>query len=168
MPVRNETAADRLAREAHVNVIVAANRFSEGVERICREEGITEAQYVALWVLCLADDPSAGLPVGAITDGLLTRASDTTRLIDRLEQSGFAERLRNPADRRGVLVRATPAGRKVFARITPKLRDYHRTQWSNLSRHELETLNGLLSRALWGSKLGDRPAILAAIADDAT
>jgi DNA-binding MarR family transcriptional regulator len=166
MSARNETAEDRLAREAHVNVIVAANRFSEGVERICREEGITEAQYVALWVLCLADDPSAGLPIGAITDGLLTRASDTTRLVDRLEQSGFAERLRNPADRRGVLVRATPAGRKVFARITPKLRDYHHTQWSNLSRDELETLNGLLGRALWGSKLGDRPAILAAIADE--
>jgi hypothetical protein len=33
-------------------------------------------------------------------------------------------------------------------------------------RDEREALNGLLGRALWGSKLGDRPAILAAIADD--
>jgi hypothetical protein len=86
----------------------------------------------------------------------------------RLEHSGFAQRLRNPADRRGILVRATPAGRKIFARLTPRLREYHHSQWSNLSRHELETLNGLLGRALWGSKLGDRPAILAAIADEAT
>ena len=168
MRERNETAEDRLAREAHVNVVVAANRFSEGVERICREEGITQAQHVALWVLCLADDASTGLPMGAITDGLLTRASDTTRLVDRLEQSGLVERMPNPADRRGVLVGATPAGRKVFGRVTPKLREYHHAQWANLSRDELETLNGLLGRALWGSKLGDRPAILAAIADDAT
>jgi hypothetical protein len=73
-----------------------------------RPRGISEAQYVALWVLCLGDDPSAGL----------------------------AERLPNPADRRGVLVRATPAGRKVFARITPKLREYHHAQWANLTRRE--------------------------------
>ena len=65
---------------------------------------------MALWVLCLADDPDAGLPIGAVADGLLNRASDTTRLIDRLERAGLAERFPNPADRRGVLVRATRAG----------------------------------------------------------
>jgi DNA-binding MarR family transcriptional regulator len=158
----SETPADRLARETHVNVVVAANRFSEGMERICREENLSQAQYVALWVLCLADDPGSGLPIGAIADGLLNRASDTTRLVDRLEKAGLAERLRNPADRRGVLVRATPTGRKVFARLAPKLREYHRAEWANLSTAELETLNTLLSRALWGIAAGDRPTILAA------
>ena len=78
MPTPDETADDRLAREAHVNVIVAANRFSDGMERICREEGITEAQYVALWVLCLGEDPAAGVPIGAIADGLLTSLGDKT------------------------------------------------------------------------------------------
>jgi len=157
-----ESPADQLARGAHVNVIVAANRFSEGMERICREENVSQAQYVALWVLCLADDPRAGLPIGAIADGLLTRASDTTRLVDRLEASGLAERVRNPADRRSVLVRATPAGRAVFARLAPKLRAYHRAQWANLSAAELETLNALLRRALWGDGTGDQAAVLAA------
>ncbi len=162
MAATQETPADRVARETHVNVVVAANRFSEGMERICREEDLSQAQYVALWVLCLTDDPGTGLPIGAIADGLLNRASDTTRLVDRLEKSGLAERLRNPADRRGVLVRATPAGRKVFARLAPKLREYHRAEWASLSAAELETLNTLLSRALWGAAAGDRPTILAA------
>lgn len=157
-----ETPADRLARETHVNVVVAANRFSEGMERICREENLSQAQYVALWVLCLVDDPGMGLPIGAIADGLLNRASDTTRLVDRLEKAGLAERLRNPADRRGVLVRATPTGHEVFARLAPKLREYHRAEWANLSTAELKTLNTLLSRALWGAAAGDRPTILTA------
>jgi DNA-binding MarR family transcriptional regulator len=157
-----ELREDRLARNAHVNVIVAANRFSEGMERICRQEGLSQAQYVALWVLCLADDPATGLPIGALADGLLNRASDTTRLVDRLEKTGLAERLRNPTDRRGVLVRATPTGQDVFARLAPKLREYHRAEWANLSAAELETLNTLLARALWDAAAGDRPTILAA------
>ena len=76
------------------------------MEEICREAGLTHPQYVALWTLCLTDDPDAGLPIGAVADGLLNRASDTTRLIDRLERAGLVERLPNPDDRRGVLVRA--------------------------------------------------------------
>jgi hypothetical protein len=60
------------------------------VQQICREEGLSQAQYVALWVLCLSDAPEARLPIGAIADGLLNRASDTTRLVDRLEKGGLA------------------------------------------------------------------------------
>ena len=147
-PVR-ESRADRLARETHVNVLLAANRFSDGMDRVCRTEGISEAQYVALWVLCLADDAAVGVPMGSLADGLINRASDTTRLVDRLEHAGLVERLPNPDDRRGVLVRATADGAAVFSRVTPRLKAYHRSQWAGLSNEELETLHGLLARALW-------------------
>jgi DNA-binding MarR family transcriptional regulator len=80
----------------------------------------------------------------------LNRASDSTRLIDRLERAGLAERLPNPSDRRSVLVRATARGRRVFAKVTPRLQEYHRHQWSNLSAAEVDTLNRLLAQALWG------------------
>ena len=120
------------------------------LDEICQAAGITHQQYVALWTLCLTDDPDAGLPIGAVADGLLNRASDTTRLIDRLEKAGLAERLVNPSDRRSVLVRATPAGHRAFAAVTPKLQEFHRLQWSNLSAAEVDTLHGLLAKALWG------------------
>jgi len=143
-----ETRRTRLTRDAHISVIVAGNRFVDGMERICREEGISQSQYVALWVLCLTDDPAAGVPVGAIADGLLNRASDTTRLVDRLVQAGLVERMPNPSDRRGVLVRATPAGRKVFDRLAPRVREYHRDQWRDVSNDDLQKLIGLLGVVL--------------------
>jgi DNA-binding MarR family transcriptional regulator len=90
------------------------------------------------------------LPVGAVADGLINPAADATRLIDRLERSGLAERLPNPADRRGVLVRATDAGRGAFAQVTPELQAFHRRQWAHLTTAELDTLNHLLRKALWG------------------
>lgn len=41
---------------------------------------------------------------------LVLSSGATTALIDRLEQSGFVERVRNPHDRRSLLVRTTQAG----------------------------------------------------------
>jgi len=142
-------------RNVHLNVLLLANRSLEQLEAICRTVDLTHAQYVALFVLCLTPEPDAdGLPIGAVADGLLNRASDTTRLVDRLERAGLAERFPNPADRRGVLVRATAKGREVFAEITPAIQELHRTQWANLTTDETAQLDHLLLKALWGDDLG--------------
>ena len=148
--VLREPRAVRVAREVHVNVLLLANRSLDQLEAICRAEGLTHSQYVALWTLCLSDDGEVGLPVSAVADGLLNRASDATRLIDRLERAGLVERLRNPMDRRGVLVRATKEGCRRFEVVTPKLQEFHRSQWSNLTKGEVDQLRQLLGKALWG------------------
>ena len=153
-PSRREPRAATVGRAVHVNVLLLANRSLDRLEEVCRAHGVTHAQYVALWTLCLADDPAAGIPVSAVADGLLNRASDATRLIDRLERAGLAERLRNPRDRRGVLVRATEEGQRRFAAVTPELQAFHATQWDNLSPDEVDDLNRLLTRALWGRDPG--------------
>ena len=117
-----------LARYAHLNVLLLANRSTEQMDEICRQHGLSHSQYTALWVLCLAEGGEDGLPMGALADGLLNRAADTTRLVDRLAAAGLAERLANPSDRRGVLVRATKKGQRVFAAVTPQLQEFHRRE----------------------------------------
>lgn len=149
MPAPRETKKVGQARDVHVNILLLASRSMDRLEEICKEQGLTHAQYVALWTLCLTDKPDAGLPVGAVADGLLNRSADTTRLIDRLEKSGLAERMRNPEDRRGVLVRATPEGHRRFEEATPKIQDFHASQWSNLTSTESKQLGTLAAKALW-------------------
>jgi MarR family multiple antibiotic resistance transcriptional regulator len=147
---RRESSAVRLGRSVHLNIVLLSSRSLGQLDEICRTVDITHAQYVALFVLCLAEDPDAGLPIGEVADGLLNPASDTTRLIDRLERAGLTERLPNPADRRGVLVRATKMGKAVFEAVTPKIQALHRRQWSNLTHAETVDLDRLLFKALWG------------------
>jgi hypothetical protein len=48
-------------------------------------------------------------------------------------------------------VRATAAGRDVFARVTRRVREFHRAQWAALSEAELTQLGDLLAKALWGA-----------------
>jgi DNA-binding MarR family transcriptional regulator len=148
MPGR-EPSRVRRARDLHLNILLLAQRALDDLEAICRVHGVTHAQYVALWTLCLADDPSAGVPVGAVADGRLNRASDATRLVDRLVRAGLAEKVRNPSDGRGVLVRATAEGRRRFEAITPEIQRYHATQFASLSSAEVDEFARLAGTAVW-------------------
>ena len=144
-----ESALDRLGREAFINLYLASGQLSGQVEKLCREEGIAMSHYTVLWFLSHKHAPE-GVPMGAVIDGHLNRASDATRLADRLCDLGFIERLASPADRRVVLVRITDSGRDVFVRLTRRVKDLHREQWKDLTAKELETLNRLLTKVLWG------------------
>jgi DNA-binding MarR family transcriptional regulator len=147
-----ESRAVRTGRDVHINVLLLAQHCRTEMEAICQQVGLSEPQYAALWTLCLADEAGEGLPIRAIADGLINRAADTTRLVDRMERDGFVERLPNPADRRSVLVRATHKGAEAFATVTPQLQEWHARQWSHLTKAELDTLRTLVAKALWGAQ----------------
>jgi DNA-binding MarR family transcriptional regulator len=143
-----EELIDRLGRDAFITTFIASNRFTEDLEQCCRAEGISHALYAALWVLCLADAPD-GLPMGTLADGLLTRAADTTRLVDRLVKRRLATRKSSRDDRRVVLVSATSQGRQLFERLTAEIKALHRRQWASLTNDEIREVTRLLNKALW-------------------
>lgn len=144
-----ETADQRLGREAFISLFLASGRLTAEVEKLCRQEQITMSHYTVLWFLARRPEPE-GVPMRAVIDGQLNRASDSTRLADRLTSLGFIERSSSAGDRRVVLVRLTEAGREVYERLTEKVHDLHGRQWSALSRSELKELRRLLAKVLWG------------------
>lgn len=146
-----EPEIDRVGRETFLNLFLAAGRFTGEVESICKDEGLTMSHYTVLWVVCLSEGRE-GVPMRIVADGVLTRAADATRLVDRLARDGYVERATSEEDRRVVLVRATPPGRRVFERITRAVKELHRRQWAPLSLPELRELHRLLVRSLWAEK----------------
>ncbi len=149
-----EPRRDRIGRETYLLVELLAQRLSAELEAVCRTEGLTAAQYPVLWVTCLHND-AAGVPMGSISDGLVTHASDVSRLVTRLEAAGLLERTRSEPDRRVVRVRPTRRGRAVFERTTEQVKALHRLQFSDLGDDDFEQLRALLNRAFWsGVRLG--------------
>ncbi len=54
------------------------------------------------------------LPIGALAEAEEVAAPTMTRLVDGLERQGLVRRGADPSDARGVLVTATPKGRKLL------------------------------------------------------
>jgi DNA-binding MarR family transcriptional regulator len=153
-----ESRADRLGRNAFISLFLTSSRFTGDIEQLCKAEGVSHSQYSILWVLCLADAPD-GLPMGALADGLLHRAADATRLVDRLVASGHVVRTQSDSDRRVVIVAPTELGRATFQRLTDGIKALHRRHWAGLTMTELDELNRLLNKALWaGAAPGDASA----------
>jgi DNA-binding MarR family transcriptional regulator len=143
-----EPRRDWVGRETYLLVELLSQRLGGELEAVCRAHGLTAAQYPVLWVACLHEDEE-GIPLGSISDGLVTTASDVSRLVTRLEAAGLLERTRSQADRRVVRVRPTALGQAVFERATDEVKALHRRQFSDLGDEELEQLHALLNRAFW-------------------
>jgi DNA-binding MarR family transcriptional regulator len=88
------------------------------------------------------------LSPGALVQQTLVTSGTMTNRVDRLERSGFVERRPDPGDRRGVLVRLTPAGRDVVDSAMADLIEQEKSLLSELSPTDREQLAGLLRRML--------------------
>lgn len=146
-----EDRLDQLARDAYLSVHVADGRFTREFEQLCRTRGITQAQFQVLWVLCIGA-PTEGLALGAIADGLLTRAADTSRLVDRLEAAGHLTRSPDAEDRRITLVAPTAQGRALLEGLVTDANALHRAQFGALTPDEQVQLVLLLNKALWSDE----------------
>ncbi len=112
------------------------------VSRFFKEEGLSEAQYNALRILSGAG--SAGLPCQEVGNRLVTPVPDVTRLVDRLESAGLAERRRTDDDRRVVRVVATVAGRRTAKRLEPRLIEIHQQLLGHVPAADVRRLLSLL------------------------
>ena len=84
---------------------------------------------------------------------LLTNPSRTSRLIDRAEAAGVAERQADPEDRRAQRITLTDRGRAAVDEFLPHLLGVlDRTLYSSLTTQELKTLSTLLRRVRDGAR----------------
>lgn len=130
--------------EAILGVLVTASWLSGEIAQTLDAHGITPAQYNALRIL-RGSHPTR-LACSAVGQRLIDRTPDVTRLLDRLEQAGLAERVRADHDRRVVLVGITDKGREVLDRTGPAMEALEARIHASMPTEDLRQLSDLLDR----------------------
>ncbi len=131
-------------QEAALSIARTSDQLQICFARLFREHGLTPAQYNVLRILRGEGRP---LPILEIAGRTIAVVPGITGLIDRLEQAGFANRLRCEKDRRVIYVALTEAGAKVLAEVDGPLDALHRKLLGHLSPGELKELIRLLEKA---------------------
>lgn len=84
--------------------------------RIAAAQGRSDMSMTHLHVLMVLDGEGA-VPMSRVAQMLLCKFPNATGIIDRMEERGYVERLRDGRDRRLVLVRVTPEGRAALGEL---------------------------------------------------
>lgn len=122
-------------------------RLHRALDETLAEHGLTNTAYKVLGSLRWAGAPyrrSAG-DLARIND--LSTGAMTNRL-DQLEKSGLVRRLRDPDDRRGVLVEPTEEGRRLWEQAIGVQARKESLIATSLTDDEKEQLNDLLRRVM--------------------
>jgi DNA-binding MarR family transcriptional regulator len=107
--------------------------------------GISPVWYEAM--LRIGRSPEEHLPITELGEAMQLSSGGATRLVDRLEETGYVERTACPEDRRVWWVTLTDRGREALVEATGvHLEDLEEHLTSRLSADELDMLAGLLRR----------------------
>jgi len=134
-----------LEDEALVALQRTADRLHWRLSEMLKEHGLSPTQYNALRILRGAGDE--GRACSEIAERMINRDPDITRLVDRLERRGLAQRSREGRDRRVITTRITPAGLKLLEALDRPIEEFNRKMMGPLGEQQLDTLIRLLNSA---------------------
>lgn len=140
--------------EAYLNLLRTHSILSRQSEQFLNAYGLSESTYNALRILRGAGEN--GRACREISEHLVAQVPDVTRIVDRLEGMGLAERCRTSEDRRVVLVKITEKGLSLLSKIDAPGRAFIRRQLGHLTREELDTLSHLLVKARYPDEPAER------------
>jgi len=122
-----------------LNLIVTANHISDKVQESIKPFGISPQQFNVLRILRGQKGNPANL--STIQERMVTKMSNTTRLVDKLVEKGLSERIVCPSNRRKIEIRITEKGLQLLKELDPIIEKVENTFSENLNEKEIESLN---------------------------
>jgi MarR family transcriptional regulator, organic hydroperoxide resistance regulator len=154
--LKQKTPFPSREQEAYLSLLRTTDALETQVETWLKEFGLTGTQYNALRILRGAGPE--GLPCREIGERMITRDPDITRLLNRLEDRGFAERTRAKHDRRVIYGKITAAGLKLLREMDAPLEKFGREMLRHVRQEKLKQLIELLELVRRGRTVQRRDA----------
>jgi DNA-binding MarR family transcriptional regulator len=125
----------------------AAAYFDQSTNALMSEHGLARSSWDVLASLRRAGPPYELSPT-ELYRGLMRTSGAMTNRLNRLELAGLIERVPDPDDGRGLLVRLTAEGRDLVDEIAPLHMENERRLLESLTEEELEALQASLRQLL--------------------
>lgn len=131
------------SRRLVLNLIVTANRISEKLGEALKPFGISNQQFNVLRILRGQKGKPANL--STIQERMVSKMSNTTRLVDKLVDKNLTERIVCPSNRRKVEIRITKDGLNLLEKIDPVIDSVEDEFAGKLNEKEILSLNEKLN-----------------------
>ena len=138
--------ATGLEAQLFVSLLKVADLLASQAEQLMKAAGLTATQYNVLRILRGAG--LGGLPCNGISERMISRDPDMTRMLDRMEARRWISRERQTEDRRIVKSRITGEGLKLLKKLDTPVRELHRRQFARVSSARQKALLELLAEIL--------------------
>jgi DNA-binding MarR family transcriptional regulator len=143
--IRQQKPFVSLEQEAVLNVLRTADVLQQRLAAALKPFKLSHSQYNVLRILRGAGPK--GLACREISERMITRDPDITRLLDRLEARGLLTRARDQKDRRVVMARITSEGQRLLEVLDRPIVEVDRQLLQHLGEQRLRALIELLELA---------------------
>ena len=130
-------------QKAAMNILFTANNMNIKSFQILKEFGLTIPQFNILRILRGQHPNSAS--INTLIERMLDKASNASRIVEKLREKSLVVRSTNSIDRRSVDVKITEAGLNLLAKIDVVDEEFHFGS-DSLSQAEVMMLNHLLDK----------------------
>lgn len=143
--IKQKRPFSSIQEEVVLSMLRTADQLAVPMTDVLREAGLSMSQYNVLRILRGAGDES--LPCGEISDRMVRRDPDLTRLLDRLEARGLVTRSRGTSDRRVVRAAITKEGLALLTSLDELVDETVRRTLAHMPQSRLNALCELLEEA---------------------
>ncbi|WP_149277451.1 MarR family winged helix-turn-helix transcriptional regulator [Pareuzebyella sediminis] len=127
-----------------IHLSLVHNHINEVITATLKPFEVSLQQFNVLRILRGQMGKPANL--STLNERMVTKMSNTTRLVDKLISKEYVDRIVCPSNRRKVEIRITPEGEKALSKMDVAMKEAERYVLKNLEPQDLEHLNDLLDK----------------------
>jgi len=149
-----DTHGDLAFRQMLYDLFTLSVRMDMGRKLVAGRVGLTPPQYNILMVVAQDEGKVDGVSVSSVASRLHVSQAFVATETARMAEQGFIEKLPNPADGRGVLLRLTPRAEKRVIDLAPRLVKLNDIVFGALSKREFRELSCIVAKVVKDSGTG--------------
>ena len=127
-----------------IHFMLVDAKINDTISSMLKPYEVSLQQFNVLRILRGQNGKPANL--STLNDRMVTKTSNTTRLVDKLLLKGLVNRRTCPSNRRKIEITITDSGNERLKEMDEVMRDAEQKILKNLSQNELEQLNVLFDK----------------------